>query len=305
MAADEEDAVFAGLFGAEHESSIGELDEFFGGGGVVGENGDAAADGEGSLSGGAEAFELVFGEEFGEAIEDHFGSLGGSEWLTCMAISGFLGLSWFLLFPEDDGEFVAAESGDEVVFATAASHESGGAFEDFVADAMAVAVVIFFEVVDIEDKEGDREEFFFGAFEDSGEEMAEVASVVEAGEFVGDGEFLESGVTFLEGQELAEEVGKSGDEMSGGDIVLVRWEEEVQRAAFFTGRPDGMGDDGAAIGGGRRRFVGGQVEEEHGASELLIDGLDGGGGRVVRVVVEGGDEDFGERQVVEGEGARG
>ncbi len=114
-------------------------------------------------------------------------------------------------FPEDDGEFIAADSGDEVVIANAAAHEIGELLEDFVAAAVAVLVVVLFEIVDVEEEEGHRESFEAGLFDDLGQELTEVAAVGEAGEFVGDGEALQAGVAVVQGAEpgqVAREVGE-------------------------------------------------------------------------------------------------
>src|SRR5207244_1797246 len=59
------------------------------------------------------------------------------------------------LFPEDNREFVAADAGHQVVLAAAALHQEGGLAQDLVAQGVAVLVVVFFEVVDVEEEQRD------------------------------------------------------------------------------------------------------------------------------------------------------
>ena len=89
-----------------------------------------------------------------EAGEDLLGLGGGAAGGAGVLVARSAGA---FLFPEDDGEFVAADASDEIVIADAAAHEVGGLFEDVIADGVAEAIVVMFEVVDVEEEEGHGE----------------------------------------------------------------------------------------------------------------------------------------------------
>ena len=55
----------------------------------------------------------------------------------------------------DDGEFVAAEPGDEIGLADAAAQPAGDAFQQFVADRVAERVVDALEFVDVDIEHGE------------------------------------------------------------------------------------------------------------------------------------------------------
>ncbi len=74
--------------------------------------------------------------------------------------------------------------------------------QDFVAAAVAVLIVVALEVVDVEKEECYGEAFYAGFFDDLREELAEIAAVGQAGEFVGDREALQAGVAVVQCAEL-------------------------------------------------------------------------------------------------------
>jgi hypothetical protein len=93
--------------------------------------------------------------------------------------------------PENDGEFVAAETCDDVVVSAASLNHSAGLLKHVVADGVAVGVVVMFEVVDVEDQQCDSEVMQCGQIEYLRQELAEVASVLKAGQIVLNDEFFE------------------------------------------------------------------------------------------------------------------
>src|SRR5271156_1297278 len=143
--ADEEDGILSRLFGLEHQSAVGGGDQIGDGSCIVGVNGQSAADGQSALSGGAQAGEVLGGKKMAEAFENQNGSLRG-----LLGADGHLGgriarLARAVLFPEDNGEFVAADAGHQVVVADAAPHQGGCLAKNLVADAVAALVVVFLE----------------------------------------------------------------------------------------------------------------------------------------------------------------
>lgn len=157
-------------------------------------------------------------QQSAEAIEDVLGFLGGA-----VADLGAW-LAWgsgAFLFPEYDGEFVAADSCDQVVIADASAHEVGELLEDFVAAAVAVLVVVALEIIDVEKKERYGKAFYAGFFYDLSQELAEIAAVGEAGEFVGDSEALQAGVAVVQCAELGEIGREVGEETHGSRAILV------------------------------------------------------------------------------------
>lgn len=90
---------------------------------------------------------------------------------------------WFSI-PKDDGEFVATDTSDDIVFSGHRLHELSGFGEDGVAGGVAVAVVEMFEVVDVEQHESDLEFLLAGVVEDGIEASLEVSAVPDFGEWV-------------------------------------------------------------------------------------------------------------------------
>ena len=113
---------------------------------------------------------------------------------------GSRGLPRSFLVPEDHGELVAADAGDQVMLAGALLHHRSGLLEDLIADLMAKLVVVVLEIVDIEHQERDGEMHLPGAIKDPLQEMTEVSPVVDAGQVVGDRHVLHGGVARLKGE---------------------------------------------------------------------------------------------------------
>ena len=215
--ANEVETVFSGAFGFE-EGLVGLFDEFIGGAGVPGEGGESAGDGQGALGLGSEFGELVAVEHFAEAVHDGEGGSG----VFAAGRTGRLGI------PEDEGEFIAAESGGEVLSADALSDEDGGFAEDFIAGWVAVAVVVVFEVVEVEDDQGDSESLIAGFGDQVAEDGHHVAAVGQAGDRVGVGQFpqlnLGAGQADQSGQEA-----EPGTDLGFVDLVGIR-QAHVQAA---------------------------------------------------------------------------
>jgi len=66
-----------------------------------------------------------------------------------------VGSPGLFVVPEDDGELVAADAGDDVAGTDDGLHEAGGLSEDLVAGGMPKAVVVLLEIVDVEEQERD------------------------------------------------------------------------------------------------------------------------------------------------------
>jgi len=104
---------------------------------------------------------------------------------------------------------------------------------DNATDAVAKVIVVFFEIVDVEDEQRDGEEFGSRAIDDAREEMLEVARVVQAGQLVGDGELLETVVPLLEAVQFADQIGQMRQQMSRCVCILILGEHQVQLPQFL------------------------------------------------------------------------
>ena len=166
---DDGDLVFAGAFGFEH-GVVGLFKEFFGGLCVEGVGGQPAADGERSFSFGAEAFKSGLAhfpaEPFGH-------ELGLARMLVMGMPAVVAGLCVLRQIPEDNGEFIAAQTCDHIVLAAASPHEFARLKEYCVADGVAVGVVIAFEIVQVEQQQCYREAVFFGVVQNRGQELVQ------------------------------------------------------------------------------------------------------------------------------------
>lgn len=184
------DAIASGLFGGK-ECLVGAVEKF-----VEVDTGVSAVD-----CGNTEA-----GGDGEDALVDGDGGLGE---VDAQAFGDALGV-FEIGFRENDGEFFAAVASDQVAGTQGGAAVVGEGAEHLVACGVAIDVVDLLEVVDVHHDGGKRVvgaecmvEFAVGEFE-------EVAAVVEAGERVGDGGFLdcgeEAGVLDGDGGGLGEEV---------------------------------------------------------------------------------------------------
>ena len=71
-------------------------------------------------------------------------------------------------FPEDDGKFVTADAGNQIVIAHAALHEGCGLTQNFIPHAVAKLVVVALEIVDVEQQQRDRKPHRAGPCPQSG-----------------------------------------------------------------------------------------------------------------------------------------
>ncbi len=212
----EEDYVFACGFCSE-EGFVGAGHELLEGVGVPGEGGESAGDGDFALD--VAGFGPLVGfDGFAE-------SFGGEEHVA--GVFG-VGLAGRFVVPIDDGEFVAAETGDEVVGTGAGAEEFDEFADDGVAGGMAEAVVVLFEVVDVEEEEGDAESVEACAFEEAGDEFIEVAAIVGTGEFISDGHGAELLIAAPDAEERSEPMRGPG-------------REQLQRRGGVGGGWDGFG----------------------------------------------------------------
>ncbi len=165
----------------------------FEGVGVPGESGEAAGDGD---------FALDFaGFRPGVGFDRFAEALGGAQNIARMF---GVGLTRSFVVPVDDREFITAEPRDEIVRAGAGAKELDQFADNGVARSVAIGVVVLFEVIDIEEEKRDAEAVGAGAFEQTGHELVEIAAVVGAGKFIGDGEGAELFVTAADGKERGE-----------------------------------------------------------------------------------------------------
>ena len=166
---EDEDAVAAGFLGGV-EAVVGAAEE---GGGLVavgGVLGDAAREGV--------AGDVVVAGALGEAgadlVEDGGGLDGGGA-------------------AHDDDELLAAVAADQVGAAEAVAERAGDVAEDGVADQVAVVVVDLLEVVDVEERDGDRLAGRGGGDQRGAQLLERVAAVEDAGEPVADREVAHVG----------------------------------------------------------------------------------------------------------------
>ena len=113
------------------------------------------------------------------------------------------------------------------MIAHAAFHERCGLAQNFVAYAVSVLVVVAFEVVDIEKQQGDWESHRACLFHDAVDVVAEVSTVVQAREFIGDGEFLQAVVALLKTRDFADQVRKLGEKMAGRRFIFIARQAEM------------------------------------------------------------------------------
>jgi len=133
---------------------------------------------------------------------------------------------------QEDGEFLAAETGDVVAGAGDVGGDGAGdLFQAFVAGQVAVKVVVVFEEVDIDDDDGKFAAVAQGAAPFGGKTGVEVAAAGDAGEAVDGGDAAEFAVAAL--QFVAEVV--------DGVLVFEDAAADGEPAAQFD-RLDGLGD---------------------------------------------------------------
>ena len=179
------------------EHIVGGVDELFDGLSVPGIAGEAGGDGEGIGCLVGEFGELSFTDGASKA----FGGVADAAGVSGVGSAGWFGI------PEDDAELIASDAGDDVVLADDRAHEFRGFDENLVSGGVSVLIVVGFEVIDIEDHEGDAEALLFGALEDGFEEAVEVAAIPDAGEGVFEGEVLEVVDLMFEGEPASEPEG--------------------------------------------------------------------------------------------------
>src|SRR6185437_9920417 len=99
---------------------------------------------------------------------------------------------------QDDGELLAAVTGDQIVGAPPVLQDLGDAAQGVVARHVAVAVVVALEVIDVDHQDRQRQPGAVAALHLQRHPLAEVAVVVEAGQTVGDRQLGEARVQVLE-----------------------------------------------------------------------------------------------------------
>ncbi len=241
MAVADADLVAAGFFGGVH-GRVGVVDHLFGGhAGAVGD--DADADGYPA------ARLAVFA---GEAV-------GGDGPLE--AEGGFAG---FVLAgaAHEEEEFLAAEAAEGVAAAGEAREEVGELGEQDVALDVAVFVVVFFEVVDVEHEDGEGLAAIGGEADFGLELFHHVGGVVEAGFGVAVGEPAQVVAGVLQFVDDAEDFPLGG-------------QDDAQRETV-----DGVGEAGAEEAE--------EAEGEEGGEEEVVDAFDDFEGAVEAVVVSDG-----------------
>lgn len=132
------------------------------------------------------------------------------------------------LIPEHDGELITADPRNQIVIADATTHEVGGLLEDIIADAVAVLIVVSLEIIDVEQEQRHQESLDAGFLDDLGEELAEIASVGQTGEVIGDGKALQAGVAFAEDVQLGEVFRQLSQKGCGGGLVLIGRKRQMQ-----------------------------------------------------------------------------
>jgi hypothetical protein len=214
----EADLVAAGLFGGVH-GFVGAGDELF-----VGEafpvGGDADADGDLAAGLAVLAAEAVVFDSLPQALGD---------------FAGFVDVG----VAHDDEEFLAAEAADGVVAADVAGEDGGEFGEEDVADDVAVAVVVFFEVVDVDHEQADGFAFTAGAFDVGFEGGHEVGGVVELGLGVADGHLLEVAVGGFEFADDAPDVAFGGEDDAQGEAADDEGEDGAEQTEGTQGEEGG------------------------------------------------------------------
>ncbi len=228
------------MFRAEHEEFIRGFDQSGGVVGVVWENRQAGADSERAAAGGTESGEFGVGHEPFETLENLQRCLGRPR---TGGRFGIARLARTLFVPEDDGEFISADPCYQIVIADASTHEGRGLNENFIADAMAVFVVVFLEVVDVEKQQRDGKTQTPPAFDDAGEKMPEVAGIVRAGQLVGDREFLQSVVPVLQPGQFSEQERELSERMANRGLVFRAVENQMQCPGRLGSEPQVMRND--------------------------------------------------------------
>ncbi|MCS7033827.1 MAG: hypothetical protein NZ561_07510, partial [Phycisphaerae bacterium] len=86
---------------------------------------------------------------------------------------------------------------------------------------MAVLIVVFLEIVDVEQKQRDQAELLDGPLAGLAQILFEVTPVVESGELIRDGQMLQSGKLFLQNQQPTGQVSQLRQKMPGGCLIIV------------------------------------------------------------------------------------
>src|SRR5262249_15805592 len=107
--------------------------------------------------------------------------------------------------PEDDRELVAADARDKIVLTATLSHQRGRLAKNFIAHAVAVLVVVFLEVVDVEKQQRHAEAPDSRFLKDLPEEGVEETPVVQTSQLIGDRKLLHAVVTVAKRGGFAQE----------------------------------------------------------------------------------------------------
>jgi len=215
----------------------------------------AAIDGNADAGGEARRF-LVIGHYIADAIGDAMGFVG-------------------FRFGQYKGEFVSAVARGGVYGAAVDTENIGEPANGAAADEMAVAIVDFFQVVEIQEQNRKGAAGAVGALGFVFEDVEETAIVDETGERIADGEMADlfEEVRVIE-QRAAEGNGETQDQEGLGEN-----ERSVQQALGLRSRKlggdvePGRGVDGAikrGVHGGQAATVPDETDEENRAREKLL-----------------------------------
>jgi hypothetical protein len=166
------------------------------------------------------------------------------------AASGEVGSAGVADTAEQAGEFVAAETGDQVAGANSGAKAVGDGDEELVAGGVAKTVVDGFETVEVEEEEGGALTVVGCALEITAKEIEESGAIGETGEWIVEGAVGELALLRDAGGGIAE-----GDEVTAGDGVAAALGDDGVKGALLTGTlPAAEGDMGGAS---REAMVGG------------------------------------------------
>ncbi len=167
-----DDLVAALALGAEH-ARVGERKEAGGVLAIVGKTGKADADGDLHLLGAMGNFDARVRETLTKCFE---------LLATCLDIH----------FRKNDDELFAAVAADGIALAERFEKDGTEFAEDHIAGSVAVVVVQGFEMIDIDDGDGELFPVAAGAGKFDGETVVDVATIEKAGEGIAGGELEES-----------------------------------------------------------------------------------------------------------------
>ena len=205
------------------------------------------------------------------AIAEVVGALAGGVGLPCGSFKtsdggrdvGYSGIA-------GDDKLVSTESGDDIEFTEGAGEEVGHLLEEGGANLVAHGVVDDLEIVDVDEED---EEGLVGALGEANSLLSqdvEAAAVIQAGEFVAEGEFACGDLELVSVTGEPDDKRKGENRQEGGGNSSDRaFEDQVEPDRYFLGQGEDEGKDDGAGRGKTSRFAANAVVEEDGEQPVL------------------------------------